>query len=151
MQERHLPWLWAAYKRGSFEGLPPDLPAERFKVLMLARIEELIRSGGDAYVAVAGEVPVGVATVAIQDAPGLAKQAHPHAIWFPEATARAKLEAALRLILDLKKDHLLLIAAKQPDWRFFHHLCKYGAIRHVGTLRGYFEDGAPAGLWQGVK
>ena len=130
------------------EGL--DIPA--FTELVTGRVAGMIRVGGEAYVGLRkdGRTVVCLATVMFQDTPDLARQAQPHVHWFPEATARDKVEIGLRFLVDLKRQALLLIAANKADWRFFDHLCKYGAVRRVGTIRGYFEDGGDAGLWQGV-
>lgn len=98
-----------------------------------------------------GVIPIGVVTVAFRQHPNLRRQAEPHVYWFPEATGRNKIEATLKFIVDLKADHLVIVIAKPADWRFFDHLCKYGALRRVGTIRGFLASGESVGYYQGVS
>ena len=155
MRESHFPWLWAAYKRGVFgNDFPQDLNSAGFTALLAGELEGLIRAGGDAYVLMAptkrGVIPVGVALVVKGAVKSGHNQGEPFAYWFPEASPRNRLECTLKGLIDLKKDLVVRIHAPRPVWRFLDHLCKYGVIRRVGTVRGWYLDG-DAGEWQGVR
>jgi len=105
---------------------------------------------GDLLMAVnLADEPVGLAIVTYSQTYDR-RRAFPHVIWFKEATARQRLEITLRFLLKLKKSNLVVIEAKQPYWPFFDHLCKYGALRRVGTIKyAYGADGKTA-IYQGI-
>ncbi len=52
-------------------------------------------------------------------------------------------------IIELKAEFLVLIPSKEHEVAYFSHLCKYGLLRKVGTIREYFSDGK-AVLFQSV-
>lgn len=113
------------------------------------------RMNGEVLVALAntskGEIPLALVTVEYSDG-----KAFPHALWFPEASYRNKLELGLVLFIELKKRHLVLVTAMTPkgekssDVKFFEHLGKYGVLRRVGTIHGYFGPDDNAVIFQSV-
>ncbi len=103
-----------------------------------------VREGREFYVMRAGSVVVGSVLV---EGPGYHRNAEFQ--WFPEASPRNKLECAVRVLLEIKKGHLLMFTVGEGrDMVFLGHLCKYGVMRRVGTVRRYLEDGSDAGLFQ---
>ena len=48
------------------------------------------------------------------------------------------------------KTHLVVIECQEADWRFFQHLCKYGVLRRVGTLRDAYGEGKRSAIYQSV-
>ena len=122
---------------------------------MLEKAANIIGQGGDLFTLTAhtrwGDIPVGLTSIAVQKPPDALKQIMPHFVWFPEASARNKLECSLRFLIAAKAEGNVILVARQPAWRFFAHLCNYGVIRPVGKLRGYFADGDDAMLYQGVR
>ncbi len=149
MGDGHLRYLWRAYKRGELADfpLPPDLDPVQFQAQIVGFIAPF---AGDVMVFVNhAEEPVGLTIVSYQTIYER-RRAFPHAIWFQEATPRQRLECALRFLLDLKKTNLVVIEAKQPYWPFFEHLCLYGALRRVGTLRDAYGAGGRTAIYQGV-
>jgi len=154
VQDEHLKWLWAAYKRGVFSHLPEfpeDMEAAEFKSAVLAVIGNVLKGGGEAWMAMNEDgKPVGFAVGIKCGYTGM----EPHLFWFPEATTRNKLEIALKWILEHKAHYRLFLWARPKDWKFFDHMCKYGAIRTVGKYRGFFDESNPppddAYLFQGV-
>ena len=148
LKEEHFPYLWAAYKRGSLAGLFEDgLDLDAFKERLANGLAALIQAGGEAYALMSPtkSMPVGMAVVRAYE-----QCVEPHVWWFPEATRRNKLELTLALVVELKRKALILILAQPPDWRFFDHLCKYGALRRVGTIRDAQGDGKHAAVYQSV-
>lgn len=141
-------YLWAAYKRGVFKELPPELDPFDFRRTVLASLEGIL-AAGEAWTLSAktpkGEIPVGLVLARIKD--GFCE---PTVFWFPEASARNKLETSLRWLIDHKQKYKLVLWIGPKDWTFFGHLCKYGVLRTVGKYRGYFPDGTDALLFQGV-
>jgi len=143
-------YVWAAYKRGVFDHIPeftPDLDPFAFNGLFLAIIgEKVLGQGGEVWI-FEDKIPVGM----IVATPGGESHIEPHSFWFPEATPRNKLEFTLRWIIDMKKTYKLDIWPREKDWKFFHHLCKYGVLRPVGKRRKFFLDGEDAMYFQEVS
>lgn len=152
LEDVHFPYLYVAYKRGVFSHLgemPDGLSPSEFKKYMLAAAGRVLEAGGELFVFIAktpyGEMPVGLVVAHIMDI-----RLEPHVFWFHEASARNRLECALKWILDMKSKYALFIWCKEPDWKFFNHLGKYGAVRCVGKYRNFPHLNADAFLFQGV-
>lgn len=146
-------WLWAAYRRGVFSHLPeyPEgLDTFQFQTAMLGAISNILQTGGDAWIVTAKtlktEMPVGLAILAVNG-----KHAEPHVFWFPEASARNKLECSVKWLTEMKQKYKLDLYIREPDWHFFDHLCKYGLLRTVGKYRNFFDNGEDAMLFQSVS
>ena len=153
LADEHLKYLWAAYKRGSFdpaEFLTKDLDIEAFRLAVLEFVGRVFQGGGEAFVFLGktsfGIIPIGLALLKI-----MGNYAEPHIIWFPEASPRNKLEATLASLVKFKQDFKLLLWVRERNWKLYAHLCKYGAIRTVGKYKGFFPDGENAFLFQGVR
>lgn len=151
MGEAHLRWLYRAYKLGELSHFPlqPDLDPLSFRNAVMAMLATVNATNGALFAFMDAERPIGV--VGVQVAPVMDRlRAFPHAVWFSEASPRQRVECALKFLLDLKHTHLVVIEAKEPDWRFFEHLCKYGLLRRVGTLRDAYGAGGRAAIYQSV-
>jgi hypothetical protein len=112
---------------------------------MLASLGSIFQAGGEAWVFYGkASVPIGLIVAHIAGG-----RMEPHVFWFPEATARNRLECSLKWLVDMKPRYALFIFAKEPEWKFFEHLGKYGVIRAVGKYRN-FPGGGDAMLFQGV-
>ena len=155
VESGHFKYLWAAYRRSCFAAFPDyteGLSRDDFVQRLSDGIRDLIWHGGEAYIMIAptpyGVIPVGLAVVEQAMPPGCRRQAQPQAIWFPEASPRNKLEAGLELVLKLKKDALVLIWAREATWTYLAHLCDFGALRPTGKIRGFWQDGSDAMLYQ---
>ena len=131
--------------------IPKGLDVAGFRESLLAMVGLVLQSGGETFVFIGrtpkGEIPVGLVLVVMRGNP----YAEPHVVWFPEASARNRLELALAFLVELKRQFKVLLWVRSRYWKFFDHICKYGAIRTVGKYRGYFPDGEDAFLFQGVK
>lgn len=163
--EAHLPYAWAAYRRGSFEKRGIVLPgrdSRAFREELLDYIAKAQESLIEAWVAYArtahGEIPVALVMIGFsEDAKVKVKVgmdtvlAHPSIIWYPEATPRNRLEVSIMLLKELKKEYLVLMAVREPDARFLRHLGKYGLVRAVGKIRDYFKADEDAMLFQTVS
>ena len=148
-------WLWAAYRRGVFAHLPEfkdGMDTFQFQNTFLVMLgDRILGRGGEAWIFLGktqrGEIPIGLAV----GVPGEHKHLEPHVFWFPEASPRNKLECILKWLIDFKSDWRVDIWAKQPSWKFFDHLCKYGVLRPVGKYRDCFDDGGDGMLYHGVR
>ena len=98
-----------------------------------------------------GLIPVGLIEVNVTIAPDIRPQAIPHALWFPEASPRNKLESVVRFLEHLRKGFTVLLVEQEANWRFFGKVCQYGVLRPVGKLRNYFSDGSDAMFYQGTE
>jgi hypothetical protein len=128
------------------------LSATEFRLRAEQMIVELVRDGHDGFMLMDHDgKPVGFMTVWLVNHPAQTPQFHPHADWFTWATPRNKLECALHFTLEMKKDRLGILIAEPENWRLFQHLCKYGAVRRVGTFRGYWADGRDGLVFETVR
>lgn len=129
----------------------PGLDPRTFRESFLAAVAGAIQTGCDLEVLIAGrdKIPVGLAGLQFAMVGGR-RRAYPHFTWFREATPRIRLESALRFLLDLKATAYVVIETAKPNWRFFDHLCCYGALRRAGTLKDAYGEGEPAAIYQGV-
>lgn len=100
-----------------------------------------------------GRIPVGVVAVGHIVQPEETPRAEPHVEWFPWASPRNKVETALRCILDLSKDHLVLTNVREGEDALMRHICRYGAMRCVGHVRSFYLAGENrrALLFQSVR
>lgn len=153
LSEDHFPYAWAAYKRGSFDKsplFPKDMDVAEFTAKLADITMGMMREGHEMAVGLA-QIPVVLISIEYND-----NVAVPHAAWFPEATPRNKLELALKLFIDLKKGHLVLTniispkSEKSTDVKFHEHLCNYGVLRRVGTIRDYYGANMNGVLFQSV-
>ena len=123
---------------------------DEFVYVFTTMVGRLIDSGGDAFVLFGnspkyGRIGIGVITV-VRDANKL----YPHVAWFPEASMRNKIECVAKFLVEIKKLGVVLIYSIDAEAGFFYHLGKYGILRAVGKIRGYFPDGGDSMLFQSV-
>lgn len=126
-----------------------------FTAKLAGRSMEMMRAGHEAAIGLArkGEGMIPVELISIEYSGNVAM---PHVVWFPEASSRNRLELGLKLFMSLKKQHLVLInivsqkGEKSADVRFHEHLCKYGVLRRVGTIRDYYGADVNNVLFQSV-
>lgn len=158
LSEEHFPYAWAAYRRGSFDGsplFPADMDVAEFTAKLAGLSMEMMRAGHEVAIGQArkGEETIPVCLISIEYSPTVAA---PHAAWFPEASSRNRLELGLKLFISLKKQHLVLTniksqkGEKSVDVKFHEHLCKYGVLRRVGTIRDYYGPNVNGVLFQSV-
>lgn len=128
-----------------------EATAEEFKGELAKMLANLMEKGGEGYIGIArkGEkdIPVCLCLIEYQQ-----NRAYPNVWWFPEANARNRIELGVKFIIELKAEFLVLIPVEQAKKRevaYFSHLCKYGLLRKVGTIREYFPGGK-AVLFQSV-
>lgn len=152
MGDEHLKYLWAAYRRGAFEKshiIDPGFDPDGFKASLLAFAGRIFQAGGELFVFM-GHTPLGVLPVGLTIKLVNGIYCEPHVVWFPEASGRNRLELALGFLVELKRRYKVLLWVREANWNLYDHLCKYGVIRTVGKVKGYFPDGENAFLFQGV-
>lgn len=153
--DSHIKYVWAAYRRGFLEDIEPGLSAEEFRLRLLGWARQIIETNGDVFVLTGktpfGEIPVGIVSFKCEAPPSANQQFQPHVDWLPEASPRNRLECAMKFLIDMKKDGIVLLVAREKDWKFFERLCNYGVLRPVGKIRGYYSDGTAAMLFQDRK
>lgn len=65
----------------------------------------------------------------------------PHAIWFPWASPRNILEGLLGFLRDATDAGYLVVIASGDRFRdFFTKLMRYGIVKRVGVIPGWFSD-----------
>ncbi len=122
----------------------------RFSAKLADIAMENLRLGNEIVI---GMVKIPMALISVEYSGSLAT---PHVVWFPEATPRIKLEGGLRLFIELKSKGLVLAeilekrGEKNNDVKFHEHLCKYGVIRRIGTIRDRHGPGLNSILFQSV-
>ena len=131
------------------------MDTEAFKNYLADRCEAVLEAGGDVFAMMGqtpvGRIPVGLISEDVKAGPRIRTQIMPHAWWFPEASARNRLECVAAYLVDAKREHNILIIAEQPHWPFYSHLGHYGILRGIGRFRGYLADGGDVTLYQGVR
>lgn len=139
MNEDDLSWLYAAYKKGCFGPLfapdmqGPDFKADCVKMLMKWPHRWVVRAR---YRGTRELHPIGL-VVATSDMHRLS----PHAIWFPWATRRNIVEGLLGFLRDATEAGWLVIIASGDKYRdFFTKLMRYGIVKRVGVIPGWFAD-----------
>lgn len=71
-------------------------------------------------------------------------------LWFPWASKRNKLEAAVHLFNQMRKRYTCIGFCEPVAIPFFEHICRYGVMRRAGTMFDMFEEG-PRGIYQTRK
>ena len=109
---------------------------------------DLVEKGGEGYIGIARkgdkDIPVCLCLIEYQQ-----NRAYPTVWWFPEASPRNRIELSVKFLIELKAEFLVLIPVQEQEVAHFLHLCKYGLLRKVGTIREYFPGGK-AILFQSV-
>ena len=147
LAEAHLPYLWAAYRRGLFgDEFDDDMAREDFITNIADKLDLMERSGGRIDMLIGptdtGMIPVGVVVSA-----RFVERLWPHVVWFPEAGARNKLELVVRFFAERCDD--MVVLGRPQVGHFFDHVCKYGVLRPVGKFRGLY-DGVDATIYETV-
>jgi len=72
----------------------------------------------------------------------------PHALWFPWATPRNKLESWLNFLNKIRVTRLAIVYVPEKEISIYQHLERYGVIQRRGTISRFFEDGQFAAIFQ---
>ncbi|MGI9411545.1 MAG: hypothetical protein ACR2OV_15810 [Hyphomicrobiaceae bacterium] len=131
-------WLWAAYQKGGLEAIPRDLDTAQFIAAAFGHLEKFSEQ-----FMVETDRPIG-AIVTLTNG----YLFEPHAIWFPWASPRNKLEGALKFLSQERKDRLGVIYMDLDRKRFLEQMARYGVLRRVGTVKNFFEPGRDAVFFQ---
>jgi hypothetical protein len=71
-------------------------------------------------------------------------------LWFPWASKRNKLEAAVHFLNQMRKENAIIGFAEPEAIPFFEHICRYGVLRRAGTFFDIFSEG-PRAVFQTRK
>lgn len=132
IEDEDIRYLWAAYKKNTFDGyVKKDLTAKEFKIEIT---ELMLNSYSGVYVCLAntkqGFVPVGVIPVAGIYLGWMIGDVR----WFPWASTRNIIESFVNFINEMKKEVYLLGYCSDKDKDFFVYMAKHGIIRRVGSI-----------------
>lgn len=139
-----LPWLWAAYRKGSFDDvLPKDLDREEFIAGLLEVLERfnhewILDAPNDAS---SSEKPVPVGLIAAQ---GGGRIIEPHAVWFPWASDRNKLEAMLAFLSRVSTQYKIFAYIHPDNKPFYVQMCRYGQLTMGCKIHDYYDMGEDA-------
>lgn len=61
-------------------------------------------------------------------------------VWFPWASTRNKLEAALTFFNGLRDELVIMEWSPHSERRSWEHICRYGIMRRVGTVYGMANE-----------
>lgn len=125
----HMRWLWAAYRKGLWQDVAgSELDQEAFAEFVATVAEGL----SEAFIITAPneteDMPVAVGSV-IERSVWL----EPHLDFFPWATPRNKIEAAVKFALEMRKIKPLFIAVERKHQSWTDHILRYGVISRSGT------------------
>lgn len=68
-------------------------------------------------------------------------------IWFPWATARNRVEAAIHFFNSIRSEVPMVEYAREKDKRFFEIIARHGVMRRVGTSHNVYS-GEPAAVYE---
>lgn len=137
-------WFWAAYRKGGFEDIIVDgLDHDGFK----EAVSQMVGTFNASYLMLArseGESrPVGM--IGAHDN---GYRIEPHALWFPWATPRNKLESWLNFLNKIRVTRLAVIFVPEKEGAIYKHMELYGVIQQRGSISRFFEDGQSALIFQ---
>lgn len=136
LREDDLPFLYAAYRKGSFPHLDGGMNAVEFIRAAVERLER-IEAGWMLTAPVNGEKrPVGV-VVGRFDEYGIM---WPHVVWFPWASQRNRFEAAAKFLADMRKETMVMILPEPKDIPMFSQLTKLAIVRPIGSVMDLFDE-----------
>lgn len=146
-----LAYLWAAYKLGGFpeKYVADGLDKDEFMI----RVVDLLASFSDVKIMMGPRngipCPMGFAVIS---QPG--DKLQPHAVWFPWASARNKIESATDYLNNLRRERTAtgkyfkaIIFAREETWTFFNHIMKRGILKRCGKIERWFDDSTHAMLY----
>jgi len=141
-EEGDIKYFWASEKHSGNETDPEDF-AERLKATLFSYYDV-----GFTMEALTpkGRLPVG-AVFGKYVGPFLWLGATK---WLGWASERNKIESAVNLLNELRKDGLVMLYSNMADKDFYTHISKHGVIRRVGTIHDLIED-EPVALFQTRK
>lgn len=148
-------YAWAAYKNGALTSMGPkwadtSMDAARFAQEFQVEVTTVYHG---AWVLLAesrkGFLPIGVV---------LGFYSHPDPrfapfmivgdmVWFPWATARNKIEAAVNFFNTIRSEIPMVEYASERHKRFFEMLCMHGIMRRVGTMHNVYR-GEPVAVFE---
>lgn len=137
MTVNDLQWLFAAYKKDGFGPLfAPDMTAAEFRDEAAAFLRRQQHSWLIVAPSSRGMIPVGLV---IGSSEG--HRLFPHAIWFPWATARNRLEGIIAYLRDATDQGMLVVIPSGTKFLpFFTKLMRYGILRRCGPIPGWFAE-----------
>lgn len=152
IENEDMKYLWAAYKKGKLESMgepfdkidmnPNDFDSE-FKGLVASGVYSgmwILLSKDEPIGAVLGfwghPIPRYAPFMTVGDI-----------IWFPQTTARQKIEASVNFFNEARKDIQFVEYASQEHKRFFEIIAKHGVMRRVGTMHNVYSD-EPAAVFE---
>ncbi len=153
MADKHLPYVYAAWKKGALDWIEAR-DIEEFKAGFLDFVLSRYAEGWTLYgPSLRGrKEPVGLGlawrrgrVVEVADF-----------VWFPWASARNKVETVTHLLDVLRKaDHdegkvMVLVFSGQDDKRFYDHVCRHGVLRRIGTTHNFYP-GSRGGVYETVE
>lgn len=149
MDDEHMRYVYAAYKKGALdELLEPfteyDMTPPEFREAFL---EHAVMYYDDMWVFYANSLrgeyePVGFVGTS------RTKVRQPvfivNAIWFPWASARNRIESMVNWLNDRRREDIVTEYAQMKDKKFFEHICRHGIMRRVGTKQNFYPEGNAA-------
>ena len=143
-------FAWAAYKKGALTSMAgpfaqPNLTAEEFNIEFQATVTARYHGAWTLFAEVSkrGHMPVGLV---------LAFYSHPDPalspfmivadiVWFPWASARNRIEAAVHFFSVIRSSIPMVgYANGDMNKRFFEMICQHGITRRIGTTFNMAKD-----------
>lgn len=154
IERSDLQYIGAAWRKGALDELhevfrDQEMDAERFGDLFQKFVVELFQVGLTLFAETPmGRIPVGM-FLGLIPAPGKPIMFVAEMIWFPWASDRNRLEAAVGLFDQLRTDWIVIEFACPQDQAFFDVICRYGVMRRIGSTHDLYDE--PAATYQTRK
>lgn len=155
IEREDLKWVWAAYKKGALASMGPpfietDMASEDFRE---AFETEIVANYNAAWTLFAetprGFVPAGLALgfFSHHDTRRAPFMILGDLIWFPWASTRNRIEAAVGFFNRVRHEIAIVEYARQKDKPFFMVMMRHGIMRQVGTSMNVYVD-EPAAVYE---
>ena len=143
LDEEHIKYIWAAYRRGALKGFAESLEVEGLKPHDFAQafLDHVAANFQEAWVLFAetreGFQPAGFIVAWTRGrVVEIAEM-----IWFPWATPRNVFEAVVHFMEGARKDGLVVFEyARFEDKRFFERVSSLGVMRKIGHSHSLYPD-----------
>lgn len=149
MEDEHLRYAYAAYKKGGLDALlapftEHDMTPPEFRDAFINHAQLYY---DDIWVFYANSLrreyePVGFVGTS------RTKVRQPvfivDTIWFPWASPRNRVESMVNWLNERRKEDIVTEYAQMKDKAFFEHICRHGIMRRVGTKHNFYPDGNAA-------
>jgi hypothetical protein len=149
IEDEDVKYAGAAWKLGAFKGLNPVFDREMTPAEFRETFIGIVQSVGAAWTVLAdgpkGKRPIGfVFGIAAGKVITLTR-----VVPMPWSTMRQRVQGFIAWLNAVRREYIVFEYARHSERRFWEHVCRYGAMRRVGTILDMEDE--PIALFQSRK